>query len=139
MPEYIEREAIEYPYLYMSMWGLNSSTCKVYNEGVKAVHDVISAIPAADVVSRAAFDQVMWERDVAMEQLKEHGIPFGGEADVVAVVRCKECKHFLETKGIDSGKPCGYGLCKLPTGIRGLVSADDFCSYGERRGDDATC
>ena len=60
MATYIEREAIEYPYLYMSMWGLNSSTCKVYNEGVKAVHDVISAIPAADVVE---------------------------------VVRCRDCKH----------------------------------------------
>ena len=50
MAEYIEREAIEYPYMTMSMWGINSATCKAYNEGVKAVEDAISAIPAADVV-----------------------------------------------------------------------------------------
>ena len=39
----------------------------------------------ADFVERSAYEQVKWERDVAMEQLKEAGIPFGGKADVVAV------------------------------------------------------
>ena len=38
-----------------------------------------------DVVSKAAYEQVKWERDVAMEQLKEAGIPFGGKADVAAM------------------------------------------------------
>lgn len=127
MAEYIEREAIEYPYLYMSMWGLNSSTCKVYNEGVKAVHDVISAIPAADVVSRAAFDQVMWERDTAMEQLEEHGIPFGGEADVEPVKHgrwlqpksgecfCSEC----QTNGSPQWKRCPVCEAKMNGGDAG--------------------
>ena len=50
MAEYIEREDIEYPYMSMSMWGINSATCKAYNEGVKAVEDAISAMPTADVV-----------------------------------------------------------------------------------------
>lgn len=52
-----------------------------------------------------------------------------------SVVRCKECKHFADAKGKDSGKPCGYGQCKFATGIRGIVCADDFCSFGERRAD----
>lgn len=39
----------------------------------------------ADVVSKAAYEQVKWERDVAMEQLKDAGIPFGGKADVAVV------------------------------------------------------
>ena len=53
--------------------------------------------------------------------------------DVVKVVRCKYCKHFTETKGKDSGKPCGYGKCMKPFFIQMIVDADDFCSYGERR------
>ena len=53
--------------------------------------------------------------------------------DAVEVVRCKDCKHFADTKGKDSGKPMGYGQCKQATGIRGIVCADDYCSYGERR------
>lgn len=51
MPEYIEREAIEYPYMTMTLWGLNNATCKAYNEGVKAAADAIAAMPASDVVA----------------------------------------------------------------------------------------
>jgi len=43
----------------------------------------------ADIVSKAAYEQVKWERDVAMEQLKDAGIPFGGKADVAVVVHAK--------------------------------------------------
>ena len=52
--------------------------------------------------------------------------------DAVEVVCCKDCKHYAEAKGIDSGKPCGYGKCCCAVGIRGVVYDDDFCSYGER-------
>lgn len=50
-------------------------------------------------------------------------------ADVVEVVRCKNCRYWD-----------GYnhsGRCEAP--VNGLVrentSANDFCSYGERKGD----
>lgn len=49
------------------------------------------------------------------------------------VVRCKDCNHFKETNGKDSGKPCGYGKCMKPFFIQMIVDAYDFCSYGERR------
>ena len=46
-------------------------------------------------------------------------------ADVVPVVRCKDCKHYGRVKGF-VGMRCGFHdnllMCK-----------DDFCSYGERR------
>ena len=44
-------------------------------------------------------------------------------ADVVEVVRCRDCKHFT----YDNGGCCGLGV--------GLCFADEnqFCSYGERR------
>ncbi len=44
-------------------------------------------------------------------------------ADVVEVVRCKDCKHFLS-----SGM---YGECSQAH-IR-IVRPDGFCSYGERK------
>lgn len=54
------------------------------------------------------------------------------KVDAVEVVRCKDCKH-------EWIHPCGYINCRRS----GLVdhdmnfSPDDFCSYGERRGDNA--
>ncbi len=33
--------------------------------------------PSEDVVSRGVFEQVMWERDIAIQQLKELGYEFG--------------------------------------------------------------
>ena len=44
-------------------------------------------------------------------------------ADVVPVVRCKDCDHLMI-----SG--C-YGECSI--GHLGIVRPDDFCSYGERK------
>lgn len=41
------------------------------------IMDVVENMDAADVVPRSAYEQVLWERDVAIAQLKEHGIPFG--------------------------------------------------------------
>lgn len=56
--------------------------------------------------------------------------------DAVPVVRCKDCEHFADAKGKDSGKPCGYGSCNFAVGIRGIVCADDFCSFGKRKDDE---
>lgn len=57
-------------------------------------------------------------------------------ADVVPVVRCKDCKHYRNYPN---------GLCYLhtepKTNARGYsgeavcVEPDDFCSYGERKDD----
>lgn len=47
--------------------------------------------------------------------------------DAIEVVRCKDCKHFVSPQGV----PC----CDEFMGL-GFPnpSGDDFCSYGERRG-----
>lgn len=48
------------------------------------------------------------------------------------IVRCKDCKHYKYTEGFKHGRyEAGYG-CEL--GLR-RVTADDFCSYGERSED----
>ena len=48
-------------------------------------------------------------------------------ADVVPVVRCKDCKHFREW-------PDGQTTCMFWTENWDMpCKADDFCSYGKRR------
>lgn len=53
-------------------------------------------------------------------------------ADVVEVVRCKDCKYFI----LDEGDGLGYCTCqKIPMNFVGeLYPTEDFyCSYGERK------
>lgn len=47
--------------------------------------EIICRTPAADVVGKSVYEQIKWERDVAMGQLEDAGIPFGGKADVAVV------------------------------------------------------
>ena len=44
-------------------------------------------------------------------------------ADVAEVVHCKNCKHLMFSDF--------YGECSK--GYMGIVSPDDYCSYGERK------
>ena len=53
--------------------------------------------------------------------------------DAMEVVRCRDCKHWHQHSGKDSGKPVGYGDCGNPCGINGIAYEDSFCSYGERK------
>ena len=68
MAEYIEREKI------FSIWRSMPDPASV-----ATLSTAISLTPAADVVSRAVYEQTAWERDIAMEQLAAHGIGFGEE------------------------------------------------------------
>lgn len=61
---------------------------------------------------------------------------FKNKADVVPVVRCKDCM-FWDTEKIGMVDEC---VCKLHS-IEGIYSKyklpNDFCSYGERKVDNA--
>ena len=41
--------------------------------------------PAADVISKGLYEQIKWERDVALAQLEEYGVSLGEKADVAEV------------------------------------------------------
>jgi hypothetical protein len=45
--------------------------------------------------------------------------------DAVEVVRCKDCKHWVQTDDV--------GYCDNPDGLDNYAHSYDFCSYGERR------
>lgn len=48
---------------------------------VLGVVHTIKCAPAVDAVSRGLYEQIKWERDIAMSQLEEHGIAFGAKAE----------------------------------------------------------
>lgn len=79
-----------------------------------------------NMIPIGAVEQIKWERDTAMKQLNEHGIPFCGVADdVVKVVRCKDCIHW-------SNDSIGY--CKYHEIYPSRHDLDDFfCADGERK------
>lgn len=54
-------------------------------------------------------------------QKRIDGLP---TADVVEVVRCKDCKHYSDRR------------CQMIMGIDDRKKDNDYCSYGERREDD---
>ena len=79
MTEYIERHR------------LNNDCYQIFAETVRADKDMtaeevrklllrfekaIQMAPTAQVVSRGVFEQVRWERDIAMKQLEDYNIPF---------------------------------------------------------------
>lgn len=49
--------------------------------------------------------------------------------DAVPVVRCKDCKHFVQSEPYD---PCECMKWAVKWGVA-YTSPDDFCSYGEKR------
>lgn len=68
-----------------------------------------------------SFKEDTYERVTEQGNLM-HGIKMMVSADTL--VRCKECKHWLDNSG----------LCKHWSKLYGsvLTKADDYCSYGER-------
>ena len=53
------------------------------SDAKKMIRTFIEEAPEVKAVPRSVFEQIKWERDCAMQQLKEHGIPFGGIAPAV--------------------------------------------------------
>lgn len=126
MADYIEKEAAKEAIL---SWAVCINHPELLSKE-DAMH-CIDNLPAADVVPKAAYDQVAWERDLAVKQLHEdYGVGLGGKkADTVKVVRCYECRleSTVHCPMVHKGGFFG-GLCAEN-------KADDFCSYGELKGE----
>lgn len=85
-------------------------TVPEYADGWNAAIDIIAAAPTIDI-----------DRPTR-SQFKRMAVQLGYEA----VVHCKDCQHLMFSD-------C-YGECGAAR--MGIVSPDDFCSYGERRADE---
>lgn len=89
---------------------------------------LLEKAPTANVVSREVFEQVKWERNMALQTLQEHGIGLGEKTDVVKVVRCKECQHCIVNKN-HPDKPL---ICTM-TKMCGTTSPEWHCAAGKRK------
>lgn len=69
-------------------------------------------------IEHDALSQVYYSKSDAIDCVKATPT-----ADVVQVVRCKDCKYFIS------------GVCRHDLAMN-LSRDDDFCSYGERRKED---
>ena len=80
------------------------------------------------IVSRAVFEQVMWERDIALEQLAEIGKGLGERMDDVFtakdIIYCKDCAwhEYVDDDG-DDFEVCNYYSRE--------VMGSQFCSEAE--------
>lgn len=102
---------------------------KISANAIKLTRTIVFAMRTADAVSRGVHEQVRWERDVAIEQLESYGVSLGEKADVVKVVRCKDCKHFVQGEPYD---PCECMKWKVKWGAV-YTTPDGYCHKGERK------
>jgi hypothetical protein len=137
MAEYIKREELINQIRLMANRSSVGET-SLNDISAKTICSLILEAPTADVVSIEVFEQVKWERDTALKTLEEHGIGLGQKADVVEVVRCKNCKHWHEDTGWcyhhshfmgDKGEFCH----PWESANWKMFDGDDYCSDGEKK------
>lgn len=93
----------------------------VVGDGVYAVRmSDVREQPTADVVDRARYKQLLENSTIMADALKEYE-----NEDVVEVVRCKDCRHWVSNM-----RGCGRNPSVESW------KEDDYCSYGERREDE---
>lgn len=101
------------------------------------IDEAISAVPAADVVTRDAFNRLLAENDDMRAQLSEIGKhPGDSMEDVRRVVFCRECIHSgCKLKGMiecikdtdhDEATGVNYGFSEFH-------ELDFYCAAGERK------
>lgn len=94
---------------YIKRWALNSSCQEIYEETVREHKDM-----TAEEV-----EKLLLRFEKAIKQAPA--------ADVVEVVRCKDCIYYHRQIGY------GFGQCSK---CRLMPYPEDFCSYGERKDGD---
>lgn len=118
----------------MKIWNYKSSDAKHTREKQLHIPDnpaisddktefmaCLDDMPTFDVVPRSVYEQIKWERDIAMQQLEENGIAFGAKPKVGKWVydhwcefKCSECGYFSKSEPIrGKEKYCPNCGCKM--------------------------
>ena len=100
-----------------------------YIFGVEAVLEYAQSLPTVDAVPAGAYEQVAWERDLAVQQLKDYGVGLGQRKNenLVKVTHCKDCKY-----GDYDSEPDDAMVCRR-TNNGFWRTGNDFCSRGVPR------
>lgn len=85
-----------------------------------------------EAVKDKAITQFDWSEKVDLEEFEEVllNIP---SADVVEVVRCKDCRYYEPKNSIGSQGICNCGEMEMNYGGEFYPLHTDFCSYGEKK------
>lgn len=78
--------------------------------------------PAADVVSKGLYEQIKWERDLALAQLEEYGVSLGEKADVAPVRHGR-----WRWVAYDANPKIGNWHCTYCNRIPKSFQKEDFC------------
>lgn len=97
---------------------------QVDEETFKAVYSVVPTVDKDELLKALRYDRGQYEKGYA-----------DGKRDAMdELVRCPLCKYCLVYKEQDGN---GFYLgCTRTWGLRGALSQDDYCSYGEEKEDD---
>lgn len=81
--------------------------------------------PIVETITKGLYDQIKWERDVAIDQLKSYGVGLGEKADV------KKVEHGKWEFGRQHGA-AGYWCTNCKSGFTGenaewIAKSHDFC------------
>lgn len=107
MPEYIERKAL-----------------------IKKISSISIKIMGARLSGKTLFLNALNSyAETVLQSIRQ-----APAADVEKVVRCGQCKYFHEYPYRVTNTPSGWGKCKK-IGMDIDLAKNDFCSYGERKGD----
>lgn len=104
MAEYIDRDKILFE-LFEAYDSIDPRFLRgrAIREAIALIKKEINTMPTADVIPKGAYDQVLWERDIAVRQLREdYGVDLGEKkhADVAPV---KHGKWVWNPNGMDWG------------------------------------
>lgn len=123
MSRYIDAERIK---LLMKQDRLLQGNCE-YELWKQEVDRQVNALPHIeldDYVPKEFHDKTC----EAMAQMHQEEI-----ADLISVVRCRECRYCKTKRGTFKGEPIIFYRCEENNRD---VENDDFCSWGERKSDD---
>lgn len=88
--------------------------------------DILSELPTIDAVEKERYDRLLENSIIIADALRKYQ-----SADMVEVVRCKDCKHRVYT---DDGESCPDDIVCDLWESDGFTETD-YCSWGERRPD----
>lgn len=110
----------------------------VVNESSKdEIEEIIQRIknaPAVDAVSKSLYDQIKWERNIALGQLEELGISLGQKIDTANVVPREQYEDLRDAfvdfvcSGVQNLAPYCKNGCDECVDLRG------WCTYKKCRG-----
>ena len=116
MAEYIEREKVinDIGELFTLCSETLPNECGhhfIVEKELETHLDFVRKLPAADVVPLDVYKQTAWERDTAIEQLRQIGKALGEKMD--DIVRVKRGRWKFHKDGSGTCSVCGFHQCDI--------------------------